>query len=98
MVKKVVAVVGTTEIAKIAEVVNPPVAQQTIVVSVGKIPGEINDLPISGTNITAKDVLKKADIKVYSEDDVQVNGVQSNLSSPVENGDTVLVISNIRGN
>lgn len=65
-------------------------------VSVGKIPGEIKELPITG-KVTIKALFLEIGIDV-SKCEIQRNGLTVSPSDIVNPGDTVLAISRIRGN
>ena len=68
----------------------------TISVNVG-VPGNIKKLVLEGNGWTVKDVLKYAEIDAAGYD-IRVSGQPSKLDSAVTDGQTVLLLSPVRGN
>ncbi len=70
------------------------------VVTVGKIPGELKDIPVRGTGVVTIRALfiEIGLIAQLERCEVQRNGEKADLDETVEPGDTVLAIAKIRGN
>lgn len=66
------------------------------IVTVGKVPGELHELPIDEQTTIAA-LFAKINLNVGGCE-IQRNGVAADLESVVEPGDTVLAMTKIRGN
>lgn len=76
----------------------PAVLEQSdSIVSVGKIPGEIREVPVDG-KMTIKALFILIGVKSLDRCEIQRNGQEADLDDLVEVGDTVLAIAKIRGN
>jgi hypothetical protein len=67
------------------------------VASVGKIPGEITEVPLT-KKITIRELFAIAGVKSLDRCEIQRNGQEATLDDIVESGDTILAIAKIRGN
>lgn len=67
------------------------------IVSVGKIPGEIKEVPVDD-KMTIKALFILIGVKNLDRCEIQRNGQEADLDDLVEAGDTVLAIAKIRGN
>lgn len=77
----------------------PAVAERGIsqIVSIGKIPGEIREMPVNG-RMTIRALFIAIGIQNLDRCEIQRNGQETDLDEVVEAGDTVLAIAKIRGN
>ena len=77
----------------------PAVAERGIsqIVSIGKIPGEIREMPVNG-RMTIRALFIAIGIQNLDRCEIQSNGQETDLDEVVEAGDTVLAIAKIRGN
>ena len=73
------------------------IIQKDAVASVGKIPGEIKEIPLT-QKITVRELFQLAGIENLGRCEIQRNGQEANLDAIVESGDTILAIAKIRGN
>ena len=67
------------------------------IVSIGKIPGEIREMPVNG-RMTIRALFIAIGIQNLDRCEIQRNGQETDLDEVVEAGDTVLAIAKIRGN
>lgn len=67
------------------------------VVSIGKIPGEIKEVPFND-QMTIQAIFIMIGIKNLDRCEIQRNGQEAELDDLVEPGDTILAIAKIRGN
>ncbi len=73
------------------------IIQKDAIVSIGKIPGEIKEVPIT-KKISIRELFTKVGIKNIDKCELQRNGQEASLDDFVESGDTILAIAKIRGN
>ncbi len=73
------------------------VIQKDAIASVGKIPGEITEVPLT-KRITIAALFAVIGVKNLDRCEIQRNGQEASLDDVVESGDTILAIAKIRGN
>lgn len=77
---------------------NLPAALKPIpIVTIGKIPGEIRDVPVN-SDVTIRALFIKIGVGNLDRCEIQRNGQEANLDDSVDPGDTILAIAKIRGN
>lgn len=81
---------------ELEQTADQPVPVQQGMVQIGKIPGEIVDVPLKGSQ-TIGDLFKGAGLDVQSCD-IQVNGASADLNQIAKPGDVIFAITKIRGN
>jgi len=88
------------EVLDRAETANLPdctVIQKDAVASVGKIPGEIQEVTLT-KEITIGALFAVIGIRNLERCEIQRNGQEASADDLVESGDTILAIAKIRGN
>lgn len=66
------------------------------IIRVGTMPGRINEYAVS-TGATVEDVLEIADLTTEGYQ-IKVNGEMATLDTPINDGDLVLLVKQIKGN